>query len=196
MSGRLYRCGGALLLQLLVVRIAAAQNFATAKGPGSYIAFGGAVTAFQADYGHRVLGGGTLFADVNPTWRYGFEGEARYLRLNTDEGVTETDYLAGPRVMYKPGPFRPYVKFLVGAGRITFPFHYATGTFFTYAPGAGLDYIVGDRMTVRVVDFEYQMWPTFASYGELRPYGLSAGISWRVNPQEHLVKNANRWRWR
>jgi hypothetical protein len=191
------RCGWllGLLGVLAVLRVAGAQAIATAKGPDSYIAFGGAVTAFQADYGHRVLGGGTVFADFNPTWRYGFESEARYLRLHTDESVTESDYLVGPRVMYKPGPFRPYVKFLVGAGRITFPFHYATGTFFTYAPGVGLDWILSDRTTFRVIDFEYQMWPTFATYGELRPYGLSSGISFRVNAREHLVKNANRRRW-
>jgi len=180
---------------MVVLRMAAAQAIATAKGPDSYIAFGGAVTAFQADYGRQVLGGGTIFADVNPTWRYGFESEARYLRINSNESVTESDYLVGPRVMYKPGPFRPYVKFLVGAGRISLPFHYGNGTFFTYAPGAGLDWILGDRLTFRVVDFEYQMWPTFASYGELRPYGLSTGFYWRVNPREHLVKSADRRRW-
>jgi hypothetical protein len=177
-------------------RVGGAQAIPTAKGPDSYLAFGGAVTAFQADYGRRVLGGGTVFADMNMTWRYGFESEARYLRIHTDEDVTETDYLVGPRVMFRPGRFRPYAKFLVGAGRMTFPFHYADGTFFTYAPGGGMDWILGDRVTFRVVDFEYQMWTGFATYGELRPYGLSTGISWRVNPREHLVKTAERWRWK
>lgn len=172
-----------------------AQNIATAKGPGSYIAIGGEGSAFQADYGQRVIYGGGLFADVNPTWRYGFEAEARYLRLNSFETVTETNYLVGPRVMLKPGPMRPYVKFLVGAGKITLPVGYAQGTFFTYAPGGGVDYIAGDRLTIRVVDFEYQLWPGFSSYGELRPYGISSGISIRLNPAEHYPKNANRSRW-
>jgi hypothetical protein len=173
-----------------------AQNIPTAIGPGSYVAIGGEISAFQADYGQRVLGGGVLFADVNPTWRIGFEGEARYLRFNTFEDVTESNYLVGPRVMLKPGPWRPYVKFLVGAGKITLPFRYAQGTFFTYAPGAGMDYLVNDRVTARVIDVEYQMWPDFSSYGELRPYGVSAGISFRLNPVEHIPKNAHRARWR
>jgi hypothetical protein len=173
-----------------------AQNIATAKGPGSYTAVGGEVSVFQADYGQRILGGGLLFADVNPTWRYGIEAEARYLHFHTFEGVTETNYFVGPRVMLKPGPIRPYVKFLVGAGRITLPLGYAQGTFFTYAPGGGVDYIVGDRLTVRIVDFEYQMWPGFSSYGELRPYGISSGISLRLNPVDHYPKNGDRWRWR
>lgn len=172
-----------------------AQNIATAKGPGSYIALGGEVSAFQADYGQRVIYGGAMFAEVNPTWRYGFEGEARYLRLHGFERVTEANYFVGPRVMLNSGPMRPYIKFLVGAGKITLPAGYAQGTFFTYAPGGGVDYIAGDRLTIRMIDFEYQLWPSFASYGELRPYGISAGISIRLNAVEHYPKNASRSRW-
>ena len=172
-----------------------AQNIATAKGPGSYIAIGGEGSAFQADYGQRWIYGGVLFADVNLTWRFGFEGEARYLRFNSFENVTETNYFVGPRVMLTPGPIRPYVKFLVGAGKITLPEGYAQGTFFAYAPGGGVDYIAGDRLTIRVIDFEYQLWPGFSSYGELRPYGFSTGISIRLNPAEHYPKNAGRSRW-
>jgi hypothetical protein len=175
---------------------ARAQNIPTAEGPGSYVAVGGELSAFQADYGQRVIYGGALYADVNPTWRYGFEAEARYLRFNTFEDVTETNYLVGPRVMLKPGPVRPYVKFLVGAGKITLPIGYAQGTFLTYSPGGGVDYIASDRVTVRVFDFEYQVWPDFSSYGSLHPYGISAGISFRLNPVEHIPKSADRSRWR
>jgi opacity protein-like surface antigen len=193
---RCIRLKVAILIALpILCNHARAQNIPTAIGPGSYVAIGGEISAFQADYGQRVLGGGVLFADVNPTWRIGFEGEARYLRFNSSEDVTESNYLVGPRVMLKPGPFRPYVKFLVGAGKITFPFHYADGTFLAYAPGAGLDYLVNDRVTLRIIDVEYQFWPDFASYGELRPYGVSAGISFRLNPVDHNPKNANRTRW-
>ncbi len=176
-------------------RVVKAQNIATAKGPGSYVAVGGEVSAFQADYGQRVIYGGLLYADMNLTWRYGFEGEARYLRFNSFENVTETNYFVGPRVMLKPGPMRPYVKFLVGAGKITLPMAYAQGTFLSYAPGGGVDYIAGDRLTIRIVDFEYQLWPGFSSYGELRPYGISSGISIRLNAAEHFPKNASRSRW-
>lgn len=172
-----------------------AQNIPTAVGPGSYVAIGGELSAFQADYGQRVLVGGALFAEVNPTWRYGFEAEARYLRFNTFENVTETDYLVGPRVMLRPGPIRPYLKFLVGAGKITLPVGYAQGTFLAYAPGGGVDYIANDRVTFRVIDFEYQLWPQFSSYGSLHPYGISMGISFRLNPVEHIPKSADRSRW-
>lgn len=194
-SARCIRSQVTILLSLLLLcPHSTAQNIPTAEGPGSYIAVGGGISAFQADYGQRILGGATLFADVNPTWRIGLEGEARYLRFNSSEDVTESNYLAGPRITLKPGPFRPYVKLLVGAGKIAFPFHYANGTFLAYAPGAGLDYLVNDRVTLRVIDCEYQVWPDFASYGELHPYGITAGISFRLNPVEHTPKNAHRTR--
>ncbi len=173
-----------------------AQDIPTAKGPGSYVAVGGDLSIFEADYGRRILGGGVVFVDLNPTWRYGVEVEARSLRFNASENVAETDYLAGPRVMLKQGPLRPYVKFLVGAGKITLPFQYARGTFFAYAPGAGADYLLNDRWTFRVIDFEYQLWPDFSTYGELRPYGISTGISFRLNPVDRIPKHATRSRWR
>ena len=193
-----------LILRLLVAvtavcgiaYVAGAQAIPTAKGPDSFTAIGGGVAAFESDYGQRLLGGGLLYTDINPEWRIGFEGEARYLRIHTDENVTETNYLAGPRYVWRVWGFRPYAKFLVGAQRMTFPFKYAEGTFFTYAPGGGVEYAAGDRVILRVVDFEYQLTPAFANWGELRPYGLSTGISWRLNAREHFPKNADRWRWK
>jgi opacity protein-like surface antigen len=162
-------------------RAAYTQAQPAATGPGSFIAVGGGVTAFQADYGQRVLGGSFAFVDVHPTWRYGLEGEARYLRFHTAEDVTQTTYLGGLHVYIRPHKFRPYVKFLAGMGRLDFPFHYARGTYFAMAPGAGVDYMISDRITIRAVDFEYQEWPQF-TYGKLHPYGVSAGISFRINP--------------
>jgi opacity protein-like surface antigen len=166
-------------------REARAQALPAATGPGSFVSVGGGVSTFQADYGQRVLGGGFAFVDAHPTWRYGLEGEARYLRFHTDEDVTQTTYLGGFHVYIRPQKFRPYVKFLAGMGRLDFPFHYARGTYFAMAPGAGIDYMVSDRVTIRAVDFEYQAWPQF-TYGTLHPYGVSAGISFRLNPIRHF----------
>jgi hypothetical protein len=54
------------------------------------------------------------------------------------------------------------------------------GSYFVVAPAAGLDWHLHEsRWNVRVLDFEYQLWPRF-TYGELHPYGLSAGISFEV----------------
>lgn len=157
-----------------------AQAKATASGPGAFVSAGGGVSAFQADYGQRVIGGGMIFVDVHPTWRYGIEAEARFLNKHTDEGVKQTDYLVGPQVYLRSHAWRPYGKFLVGVGEMDFPFGYAHGNYLALAPGGGVDYVLSDRLIVRAIDFEYQSWPKF-TYGSLHPYGLSAGISFRIN---------------
>jgi hypothetical protein len=179
------------LLALLSASALLAQALPTATGPGSYVAVGGGGSIFQTDYGQRNIGGLTAYADINPTWRYGIEAEARFLRFRTSEQLTETNYLIGPRVALRFGPLRPYVKFLVGDGKVTLPFHYAQGSFLTYAPGGGVEYMLGDRLAVRVLDVEYQLWPAFP-YGKLRPYGISAGISFRLNAVGRFPKGRSR----
>ena len=179
-------CAG--VLALLAGRQGMAQAVSTASGPGSYVAVGGGVSDFQADYGKRDIAGGFVYADVNPQWRVGLEGEARFLRYHTFEDVTESNYLGGLRVaILHPRRLQPYAKFLAGMGKITLPFNYAHGTFLTYAPGAGLDVALNDHVTLRAVDLEYQHWPQFA-YGPLSPYGISAGVSIRLNPVSRYPK--------
>ncbi len=162
----------------------AGQALPTASGPGTHIDVGAAYSYFQTDYGQNHLGGLTAYGDVNLTWRYGIEAEANYLRYHQQEDVTETTYLVGPKIALRPGNLRPYVKVLVGNGTLNFPFNFAVGNYFVIAPGAGVDLLLG-KFTVRALDFEYQDWPLFTSFVNgpttpLHPYGISAGISYRV----------------
>jgi hypothetical protein len=166
-----------------------AQAHPAASGPGSYVSVGYAFSDYWNPYGERNLQGYGVYVDVNPTWRYGIEAEGRTLKLNADEGVTLKNYLAGLKVAVLPGRFSPYGKFLVGAGHIQFPFQYASGTYFTYVPGGGIDFRLTDHISVRPVDFEYQMWQNF-NYGTYRPYGISAGITIRLTPLSRLPKHA------
>lgn len=168
-----------------------AQALATATGPGSSVVAGGGISAFQTDYGRNHIAGGFFFLDVNPHWRVGFEGEARFLRWHADEQVTETNYVGGLRVSLWPTPRRwsPYGKFLSGAGEITLPYRYAHGGFLTYVAGAGVDLALTDRLAARVVDLEYQHWPQF-TYGALSPYGVSAGLSIRLNSLPRYPRGA------
>jgi|GEM_PF-407226 len=170
--------------------VAHAQALPAATGPGSFVSVGGGISAFQSDYGQRILGGLWAFADVNPDSRVGLEGEFRTLRYHTDEDVTQTSWLGGPRVSLTHGRIRPYVKFLAGAGHIVLPFHYAQGTFLTYAPGAGVDWYLSPRFAVRVIDVQYQVWPQF-TYGELHPYGISTGIVIRLTPPEQYPRGTH-----
>ena len=170
------------------------QALPTAAGPGSYISAGASVSAYQTDYGQRVIGGPAFFVDVHPSWRYGFEAEARYLRYRTSEDVTQTTYMAGPHVYaWKRGRLRVYGKFLVGQAKMNFPFGYGQGSYLAYAPGGGVDYELNNYVSVRAVDFEYQSWPKF-EFGSLHPYGISVGLTVRLNPIRTLPRHKYSWR--
>jgi hypothetical protein len=172
---------GTVLLLLLAGMKSSAQAVATATGPGTSIVAGGGVSLFNSPYGQRDLGGGYVFADIQPHWRFGVELEARYLRVHTSEELSEKNYLAGPRMLIRSGLWQPYAKFLIGDGHIEFPFHYGHGDFLAIVPGGGLDLEVNDYINVRVIDVEYQRWREFP-FGSMSPYGISAGMSLRLTP--------------
>lgn len=176
------------MILLAAGRMVCAQAMPAASGPGAYVAAGGGYAVFESDYGQRKLGGATAWAEVHPEWRYGVQAEVRVLRNHADEGVQEQSFLAGPMVYLRPQRVRPYGKLLAGAGRLKFPFGYGEGTYFAYAPGAGVDVLVNDWLTVRAMDFEWQQWPKF-TFGKLAPYGVSAGIVIRLTPMRRYPRH-------
>src|ERR1700761_6605537 len=93
----------AILVLVFVAMKASAQAAPTATGPGTSIVAGGGAALFNSPYGQRNLGGGFVFADIQPHWRFGVELEARYLRVHTSEQISERNYLAGPRVSIGSG---------------------------------------------------------------------------------------------
>jgi len=157
-----------------------AQAIAAANGPGSYVAVGATGSAYQSDYGQHQIVGGALFLDANLYRRIGIEAEARYLRIHSDEDISQASYLIGPKISTHTRNLRPYAKLLIGRGQFNFPFNYAEGSYFVVAPGAGLDWRIGEgRISVRIIDIEYQDW-LFFTFGSLHPYGASTGLSIRV----------------
>jgi hypothetical protein len=158
---------------------ASAQAVPTATGPGATIVMGGGASVFYSPYGQRSLGGAVVFADLQPHWRFGVELEARSLRLHNSEEMSENNYLAGPRLLLRPGNWQPYAKFLIGDGHIEMPFRYARGDFLVVVPGGGLDLKVNDYINVRLIDVEYQLFREFP-FGDMRPYGVSTGLSVRL----------------
>jgi hypothetical protein len=180
------------VLGLFIISIPAraiAQAAPTATGPGSTVTAGGGLSLAHSPYGQRDLAGGWLFSDFYPHWRFGFEAEARYLRVHNSEDVTQANYLIGPRVFVHSGREQIYAKFLVGDGHIELPFHYGRGDFLTLAPGGGVDLPLNDYVSVRAFDFEYQLWRDFP-YGSMRPYSVSAGLSIRVTRIMRLPKGS------
>jgi hypothetical protein len=81
----------------------------------------------------------------------------------------------GPRVPFQIGRFAPYGKVLIGIGRMP---TYLGGSAFNLAYGGGIDYSLGKRFKVRLVDFEYQQWDTTPT--SLHPYGASVGLGYRI----------------
>lgn len=144
---------------------------------------GAIFSAFQPDYTgegaaltspNRLYGVGA-FGDVRFSRWMQLEAEMRWLRFNEYLGIDENTYSIGPRIpiatFYR---FTPYGKFLVGFGNGSF----LTGSAFVLTYGGGLDYRLNGKFTLRAADFEYQSWPV--SGLTLHPYGLSAGLSYKV----------------
>ncbi len=180
MKGLFLKCLLALTAFLAAGSSGSGQAAPAGIGPGSYISIGATFSGYESDYGKRKVGGASLFLDANLYRRIGAEAEFRDLNLHTDEGVRERTYLAGPKISALAYGFRPYAKLLAGRGDFDFPFGYARGSYFVLAPGSGLDLqLRRSRFMVRVVDFEYQLWPQF-TFGALHPYGLSSGVSLRL----------------
>jgi hypothetical protein len=168
----------AALVVLIPVHITFAQALPTGTGPGAYVIAGGTFSEFQADYGSRTISGASIYVDSNLDWRFGIETEARRMAY-PDFGERQSTLLAGPRWSFRPKGFVPYVKLLAGGGRFNFPYGYGTGDYFVVAPGAGVDLRLGERVRLRLADFEYQVWPGF-TFGSIHPYGISAGISYQI----------------
>ncbi len=158
-----------------------AQALPTGSGPGAYVIVGGTFSDFQADFGSRTIQGASIYADSNLTWRLGVETEARRMVYPSFAGnqPSQSTLLAGPRWSLRPAGFVPYVKLLVGGARFDFSYNYQTGNYFVVAPGAGIDLRLGQRVRLRLIDFEYQVWPGF-TYGSMHPYGVSVGISYQI----------------
>ena len=171
-------CFAVALFALVSKQAAVAQALPTGSGPGAYVIAGGTFSEFQADYGSRTISGASIYVDSNLDWRYGIEVEARRMAY-PDYGERQSTLLAGPRWSFRPKGFVPYVKLLAGGGRFDFPYGYGTGNYFVVAPGAGVDLRLGERVRLRLADFEYQVWPGF-TFGSIHPYGVSAGISYQI----------------
>lgn len=167
-----------LAATLIASHSAHAQALPTATGPGTYVIVGGTLSSFESDYGKQAITGSSIYVDSNLYWRSGIETEARRI-VYPNFGERQSTLLAGPRWSFRAKGLVPYVKLLAGGGRFDFPYGFGHGDYFVVAPGAGLDLRVGEKVRVRLIDFEYQEWPGF-SFGSLHPYGISAGISFQV----------------
>jgi opacity protein-like surface antigen len=133
------------------------------------------------------LTGFSIFADFKFNGRIALEGDARFLHNGGFAGSTETSYLAGPKIYLFPiGKFAPYGKFLVGNGRIHYPYNIGEGSYLALAPGGGADYRLTRHLHLRA-EYEYQLWhnsPGFPNEPnhQLTPNGFHIGAAYRILP--------------
>jgi len=168
-----------LLLGLGSITVSA-QVAPSAFKSGVSLTAGGMVSGFNTDYVPYKLVGLGAYVDLNLFHGIGVEAEGRWQRFNQFEGVSQDNYLIGPRVkLHRFWGATPYVKVLGGFSNMNFEDNVATGRFSTVAFGGGVDLRLTRRWSVRAIDAEYQIWPEFLD-GNLKPYGLSAGIGYRI----------------
>lgn len=168
------------LITLLFLPSLRLQGQAIAAGRGGSQLVGGAfLSTFNPDYGTNRLDGVGFFVDFNVGSHLSAEAEGRFLRFNQKYDVHEDNYLIGPRYRWHYKRFQPYAKLLLGNGQFNFPYNYAHGGYFMWAPGGGLDIVLKHHFIVRAVDYEYQHWSGFQG-SSLSPNGFSFGVAYRI----------------
>jgi opacity protein-like surface antigen len=171
-----------------VAGMAAAQTVVDGRGGAASLWAGAEYASYKAGFpidSSVQLSGIGAFATYNLNRHYAVEMHARFLNLNSWNGETEQDYLAGPRYTFLRGEkLRPFAMFQVGYVKIQYPFQMGTGTSFAMAPGGGVEYRLGRKWSVRGA-YELQMLtnsPDFTNepHFGIRPNGATVGISYRV----------------
>ena len=174
-----------------------AQSTHSAEGRGISVAVGASFSTFNPDYGcssnapwacwDGQLMGISPYVSTNAFLfeRIGAEAQARFLQWHGPGGLTESSYMAGPRVkLFRHKRVAFSGKFLMGVGHLNISNGFGSGTYFACAPGGLVDYALTRRLFARF-DYEYQFWPKFGSstgsgHGGLTPNGLSVGISYAL----------------
>ena len=186
-SGRrptLRRCNTLIGLVLFFVTLVAARSASgqareSATAGGVSLWAGAGASGYYLQYGARKNLGVTGFVDADTIRRVGIEVEGRWLDFHQVADVHAETYMIGPRYHFNFSRFQPYAKGLVGIGEFNFPYSYAHGSYLVVAPGAGVDYRLSHRWSVRVLDIEYQYWPQF-TYGAMSSIGATTGLRYRI----------------
>ena len=160
------------------------------------LSVGGSFSYFDSGYESTRSEGITAFIDYSPLFagNLGVEGEGRWLKFGGKGSFSEYNYLAGPRYRfyYKSEKYQPYVKALVGAGLINFPYDLGHGGYFAIAGGGGIDIAVNQHWKFRA-DYELQYWPNALNIpgiqtGAMHPNGVSVGFTYRVFRSRYVLQ--------
>jgi hypothetical protein len=169
----------AVLACLALARPASAQVVYSGDSGGYSLSAGATASGYQVQYGVQKLLGVAALVDLDTRRRIGLEAEGRWLLFHQTNDEHVTTYMAGPRYHFSKGKFQFYGKGLVGVGQFNFPYNLAQGNYLVIAPGGGVDYRFKRRITLRLADVEYQIWPQF-TFGSMTSVGVSAGVRYHI----------------
>jgi hypothetical protein len=173
-----------LTIGMGMARNANAQVVYTGDAGGITLTAGATASGYEVQYGEQKLLGIAGVVDLDTRRRFGVEAEGRWLMFHETNQLHATTYLAGPRYHFTRGKFQYYAKGLVGVGQFNFPYNYAQGNYLVIAPGGGVDYRWKRKISLRLADVEYQIWPQFtyngAGYESMNSYGVSAGVRYHI----------------
>lgn len=181
--------GGTLSARAQVVSSATHRLFSLSAGGTVSIAqpdFNGR-WSYQSPYypvaeaATQPLFGMGAFVDVKFTRWIQLEAEGRWQRFNKYQGISQDNYLAGPRVpVFRFWKSTVYGKALGGFSEMKFDEYPGDhGRFTTVALGGGMDVKLTKRVSLRAFDAEYQYWPNWGNT-TLSPYNVSAGIGYKI----------------
>jgi hypothetical protein len=175
---------------------AGAQVVSMATGRQVSITAGGMASIFQPDFiggsnnnglvaqaSNQPLFGVGAYMDVKLTRWVQIEAEGRWLRFNAYQGITQDNYLIGPRVpVYHIWRSNVYAKALGGYSKMNFGsnFENVAYRYTDFAFGGGVDVKLTKRISLRAADVEYHYWPWWAGNSALSPYGASVGIGYKI----------------
>lgn len=179
---------------------ARAQVVPTATKSPFSLTVGGMGSVFQPDYAgdwvpespgsnylipaaqasnYPLYGVGT-YVDVKFTRWVQIEAECRWLRFNQFLGISEDNYLIGPRIpIHRFWKANVYGKALIGDARMTYFPGSLRYNSTDIAFGGGADIKLTKRISIRAFDAEYQYYPKWSNF-TLSPYGASVGVSYKI----------------
>lgn len=145
----------------------------------SNLQIGGGYSYSSTDYGHKGDQGITIFADYDIGVHWGLEANYHHTNLSTPELIGEKSFTGGPRIILRAHHFKLYGKGFLGIGRLSTPAAYHdAGSYFLTGGGGGIEYLVGNHLTIRPADVEYEHWSF--RHG-LTPVVFTAGVAYRFH---------------
>jgi len=171
---------------MLAPSAAHAQAMPAATRPGLLQA-GITLSDANTDELQKRIAGASAYATFDFNEHLGVEADIHLLNFDTPQDFAEESFLIGLRYVDRIHErYEPYIRAQAGIGKTIAQEPYVAlgtpgtpGTYGAYAFAGGLDIRIPYNLTVRAIDYEYELWPGFKPNG-LSPSIVSVGIAYRI----------------